>query len=245
MVWGAMNPLSLLQRANGLAKRALLHSVKLATSPGYREAQRLSRSGRPGLFQPENSTRWDRYPDLFDWLKRRFSNAVTPSILSFGCSTGEEIETIKFYLPTARIVGTDINAGNLREAARKTKRFGDSVYLTDVATSLQYKNGFDAVLCLTVLLDRRLRIEGRTECSDFITFAQFEETATALAKCVKLGGLLVIYGCNFRFSDTAISSDFDTNTGFQPEDRGTPVFGRDNRLLPGVHNTDAVFRRRS
>jgi SAM-dependent methyltransferase len=170
-----------------------------------------------------------------------FAAVPEPCILSFGCSTGEEIVTLKSYLPQAQLTGIDINRGNLVEAAAKAKRFGHSVRLVEASSlGAEPDDCYDAVLCLTVLLDRRLRLERRTDCSDVLLFSQFEAAVAGVARCVKPGGYLVIHGCNFRFCDTAAFAQF-APAAFQPEPTDAPVFDRDNRLLPGVVYRDAIF----
>lgn len=46
----------------------------------------------------------DRYPAC----KNYFNGKQDLKILSYGCSTGEEVLTLRRYFPTAQIIGTDI-----------------------------------------------------------------------------------------------------------------------------------------
>ena len=41
--------------------------------------------------------------------KQEFNSIEHPKILSFGCSTGEEVATLSKYIPHGSIVGVDIN----------------------------------------------------------------------------------------------------------------------------------------
>ncbi|MEW5769960.1 MAG: hypothetical protein AB1831_06280 [Pseudomonadota bacterium] len=79
-----------------------------------------------------------------------------------------------------------------------------------------------------------------------IRFADFERQVTALARCLKPGGYLVIRHSNFRFSDTATSAEFDIALCVLPKPgiERTPLYGRDNRLLAQVVYNDTVFRKR-
>src|SRR5687767_8594892 len=64
-------------------------------------------------------TATDRYPELFTEVRSVVHDKRNLSILSFGCSTGEECFTMQSYFPNARITGVDINKSNLRKANRK------------------------------------------------------------------------------------------------------------------------------
>ena len=71
--------------------------------------------------QLTSTTRSDRYPELFTEAKIAMMALKKPfSILSFGCSTGEECFTMKSYFPDSKIIGVDINRGNLRKATSRS-----------------------------------------------------------------------------------------------------------------------------
>jgi Methyltransferase domain len=72
--------------------------------------------------QRRNYTCENRYPALFAICSDYFKNRENVKILSFGCSTGEEVYSINSYLPQATIIGTDINPYNLRQCNKKQKR---------------------------------------------------------------------------------------------------------------------------
>ena len=58
--------------------------------------------------QKSHTTYYDRYPKILKEIK-----GIIPSpsqILSFGCSTGKECETLQeLYFPNIKIIGLDIN----------------------------------------------------------------------------------------------------------------------------------------
>ena len=58
----------------------------------------------------------DRYPELFDLAARLAPDARR--ILSFGCSTGEELVSLRRRFPEAEIVGAEINPRIARRSAR-------------------------------------------------------------------------------------------------------------------------------
>ena len=71
----------------------------------------------PHRFQPFNFTRADRYPWPFAFARDQLP--ANANILSFGCSTGEEIISLKAYLPSAHIRGQDIDPRNVAIARRR------------------------------------------------------------------------------------------------------------------------------
>src|SRR5688572_209783 len=57
----------------------------------------------------------ERYPELFDFAARMAPAARR--IMSFGCSTGEELSAVRLRFPSATIVGVEINPRSRRIAA--------------------------------------------------------------------------------------------------------------------------------
>ena len=101
---------------------------RLRKVPGYRAARFVYRlvksvesrnetllSLRPpkGLFQPCGTTSDDRYPNIFEQVRKLAGDGTNVRILSFGCSTGEEVFSLRQYFDEARIVGLDINPFNV------------------------------------------------------------------------------------------------------------------------------------
>ena len=77
-------------------------------------------------------------------------------------------------------------------------------------------------------------------CAPLIRFATFERTIAGLARCLRPGGLLVIRHAHFRFMDTGAAAGFDPVLTLSTQ----PLYGRDDRLLEGAHESDGVFRKR-
>src|SRR5665213_1447179 len=74
---------------------------------------RRFRRAVPGRFQPYNHTLWDRYPWLFRFAAARLGDVKNLCILSFGCSRGEEVFSLRNYFPAATIKGIDIDPRNI------------------------------------------------------------------------------------------------------------------------------------
>lgn len=208
------------------------------------------RAGRRGaaLFQPATVTRLDRHPALFALVAARLGDGAAPRLLSFGCSTGEEAVTLARYLPHARIDAIDANPACIAQARRTADRLGlgrirfacaDAPDRLDTPDALAA--GYDAVFCLSVLRHGDLDAWRPDRCTRLLPFARFAAAVEALDACVRPGGLLILWGCNFRFTDTAASARYRTvaTPGVKPQPG--PFYGFDDRLSSDDRYAAFVF----
>ena len=159
--------------------------VLLRRAPGngfLRLVYRLLRSGesrgvavlewrRPsGLFQPYPLTFADRYPVLFKLARERIGDGADRRILSFGCSTGEEVWSLRRYFQEAEIVGIDISPRNIGVCRRRLACLPDPRIRFTVAgtTRVDGRRSFADIFDEVRALDRGLAQE------------QFETQARAL-----------------------------------------------------------------
>ncbi len=181
------------------------------------------RISRPtNLFQPYNDTCENRYPDVFDYLQRGIEDSSDLRLLSFGCSVGDEVFSLRSYFPKATIIGIDISRGNISECRRRWRQRGDERIRFVLAGTLDRQpQGFcDAVLCMAVLRHGDLGYQQCDSCGHRITFQAFNKTVEELARSPKVSGFLVIEHRNFRFRDSSSASHF------------TPVFSRESLPCP-------------
>jgi SAM-dependent methyltransferase len=170
-------------------------------------------------------------------------------VLSFGCSTGEEVASLRHYFPLARIRGVDISRGNIRECRKRNDLANDPDVDFVQAGSVQGEppSHYDAIFCMAVFRHGGLAGRPRGSCAHLISFQAFERTVTELSECLKPAGLLVIEHSNFRFTDTTASIAFDCirrRARIDGEREGTPLFGSDNVALPPQDHIGTVFRKR-
>ena len=220
---------------------------QLVTSTTVRRSWSLRLTRPANLFQPHNDTQLDRYPEVFVNLRRWIGDSGDVRLLSFGCSTGEEVLSLRHYFPSAYVKGIDISRGNIADCNRRKRRLGDErLEFQRASTSQPEVSGrYDAILCMAVFRHGDLGVDHPESCSHRITFEAFEATITDLARCLKPGRYLVIEHSNFRFSDTAVAAQFQCvwRRPCTPEDRQqTPLFGPDNRLLVPPTCMETVFQ---
>lgn len=196
-------------------------------------------------YQGATATEKNRYPELFKACRRYLQRTPSPSILSFGCATGEEVFTLAEYMPNATIVGVDINRWCLRQSIKKNS----SPRLRFVhALSYEFPNlaNFDAIFCMAVFQ----RTENRTDTANVargsFTFDKFEQEIRVLDSKLKIGGLFFIDHSDFSFEDTSVAIHY-TPLEFEgnqiQQDR--PLFDRNNKLLTTQHNLPRAFEKKS
>ena len=200
-----------------------------------------------GLFQPYAATGPDRYPDLFALAAKEIGDGVGVRLLSFGCSTGEELFSLRQYFPHAGIRGLDINGHSVAMARRAIRRARDRRISVAAASDAMREPtaGYDAIFCMAVFRHGDLAQAGVERCDHLVSFECFDDAMAGLARCLKPGGLLFIRHSNFRFCDTRSFSDFEVvwrEEALALSKEGK-VFGRDNRLMPGEAYKDVVFRK--
>lgn len=217
--------------SNWLRRRSSLQALKRRY---YRHYDQIS-----------NDTTLDRYPEVFAYASELLSDTPSDSLtlLSFGCSTGEECFSLRRYFSEAWIDGVDVNPKNIR-VCRERNQDPKINFEVSGGNLLKSYPSYDAVFAMSVLC-RWPQTKAVDSSADLYPFRRFDETVCRLDSLVRPNGLLVIYNANFRFSDTATSEHYEamrvpglTNCGF------VHLFSRENRKLPDQSYPYCVFRKR-
>jgi SAM-dependent methyltransferase len=230
----------------GVISRAARFCYRFATDPAHRSVALIRWSKPENLFQPHIDTAFDRYPELFAFAQRELSDSPDLRLLSFGCSTGEEVFTLRRYFPSAQVRGLDINPRNIAVCVRQLQRSPDPALSFAVAgaTTAEPAESYDAIFALAVLRHGRLGRPGVERCDPLLRFADFEATVSDFARCLKSGGFLFINHSNFRFADIAVAARFEVALRQPPPSSAlTPIFDRDNQLIGGAIFDEVAFRK--
>lgn len=197
--------------------------------------------------QRSHATRLDRHPALFACVK---DVAVAcrldrPTILSFGCSTGEEAHTLATkYFPDAAVIGVDVVSDVVATAM---SRYGGNpnirfAHADELSLAPQT---FDIVFAMSVLcrwpITRRM-----DDIAELYPFAAFEEHVAHLDTLLKPGGVMVIYNANYSFLLAGASLDYDLIV--DPRVARPPMvkrFRRNGRSYPGASGTDCIYLKRA
>ena len=208
----------------------------------YRSIQMLKIFHHRNVHQTTPSTTKNRYPDTFIECVKYFGKRDNLRLLSFGCSTGEEVLTLRMYFPNAEIVGVDINKRNLR-VCRKLKTDENITFAYSSPKNLIKLGPFDAVFCMAVfqrtphyIADQKI-----SDISKIYPFEKFENQLVYLSQLVNPLGLLVTHFTQYSFEDTSIASKFTAVNNHTQEGYCKPVFDKHGKILVSAPPFHSIF----
>ncbi len=211
--------------------------------PAYRSRVVNTFRFKENYHQFSNFTQINRYPSLFTFAQSYFREHPNPKILSFGCSTGEEIATLADYIPQATFVGVDINTWCIKQANKKHSS-PNRFFYHSLAKSFEEAQDFDAVFCMAVFQNPENRHDKERTVSAY-PFEQFEKQLIALDKKIKAGGLLFIDHCDFNFLETSLRTSYQIVSFKENQQRRErPIFNRKNQKIADAHYSFRVFQKK-
>jgi SAM-dependent methyltransferase len=193
------------------------------------------------MHQKSVYTEINRYPDLFEICRDYLKENSSPKILSFGCSTGEEVFSIGKIIPNAEIVGTDINLWCIGKC--RVKPFNRKHTFTHSHSELfEQMNDFDAILCLAIFQHPANRQHAEAVLSSEYHFIKFDEEIKRLDKKLKVGGIIVIDHSDFDFLDTSVAGNyFPLDVSNNKIHRERPSFNKENIKLSNSSHLYRIF----
>jgi SAM-dependent methyltransferase len=197
--------------------------------------------------QLSNRTALDRYPSVFAAAAANAPPSPAKgwrTILSYGCSTGEEAATLADkYFPDDIVVGLDVYEPAL--AVARERHPNDRIIYDDSTPETLVKYGlFDCIFAMSVLCRWPATFE-LEDCSRVYTFKEFETAIETLDRELKPRGILTVYNSNFSFLDTAVSSRYEVLAGAGIWKNGfVHRFDRDHRRVRTV-SSDCIYRKLS
>ena len=215
------------------------------------------------MFQRITSTDFNRYPGIFRTMQALMRERHGPGlsgsrlrILSFGCSEGHEMQSIRCYFPHAFIYGCDVNRQVLRKArkALANDRFAH-VFLSEEKSIVE--NGpYDLVFAMSVFCQypQSKKVDN---IDPIFPFAKFKELAGLLCRNLTPGGVFCLMNSSYLFRDLdpgeafrAIRSPLQAGNGFIDKfarngARLTTSFGSrkmysHRREAPGIDDDDLI-----
>lgn len=226
--------------------QAAMQTLRYFANADIRALRQMQRRHAHQILQPYPTTFQDRYPEVFTALSAHLWDIPEPVILSYGCSDGSEVRSLRRWFPRARIVGLDPNGQMIRQARAHLALHPDPNITYIEASSPTALGGlrFDAILAMAVFRHGRLEREAPESCTGTLPFARFASAISALDKHLRPGGWLSVWNAHFRFADTAIAHAYEPRSlTFSRDDPMTLLYGFDNRRIDGVRYSDVMFRK--
>lgn len=194
------------------------------------------------LQQFSNYTQMNRYPLIFSACRDYFGNKSDLKILSYGCSTGEEVLTLREYFPNAFIVGAEINP----QALAKCGELEIDSRITFVHSSMNVikrLGPFDAIFCMAVLQRTPHRVidENITNLGRIYPFSKFEAQIDELDQCLHNDGLLIIHHTQYLLADTSVGSRYKLLKDARQEVEYVPRFDKNSNRIDGSFSGQSIF----
>jgi hypothetical protein len=188
------------------------------------------------VHQTSATTSEDRYPALFDLACRLAPQAKR--LLSFGCSTGEELLTLRRRFPNAEIVGAEINPRSRSIATRRVA----SDRRTSVIRPEHISGEFDLVFVLAVLQREPHKVEEMDvkDLSPVYPFERFDQAVSSFVQRLRAGGLLCVMNAHYPVESSTVATKLSPieDSPLMEE----PLFGPDGlRLKEAIAHT--IFRK--
>ena len=131
-------------------KKSLYTIRKICTDKEFRAIFYMSIFNAGKVHQTTPLTCMDRYPIIFSACRDYFNDNKDIKILSYGCSTGEEVLTLRKYFNDANIVGAEINKNSLK-ICRKLKVDNKITFINSNQNEIKKNGKFDLIFCMAVL----------------------------------------------------------------------------------------------
>ncbi len=215
---------------------------KFCVNPQYR-SEKISRFIYPkNIHQKSTFTKFKRYPVIFKICKDYIKNDKTINILSFGCSTGEEVNTLRKLFPHSIIYGTDINKYCLRKA-KKNFNHPKNIFLHSLSKEFKKRTNLDIIFCLAVFQNSENRSNYEIKKSSY-PFSKFQEQLKLLDKKLKKEGLLIIDHADFDFMETSVSKHYKPlEVKKNRIIRNRPAFNCENIKVSSQTNFYRIFKK--
>ena len=194
------------------------------------------------LQQTTPFTSMDRYPVIFNGCKDYFEGKKNIKILSYGCSTGEEVLTLRKYFPDATIIGADINKHSLK-ICRKLPIDDKMAFIYSHPKEIKKYGQFDLVLCMAVLqrTPHQVTEQGITNLKKIYPFEKFEQQIIELDQYVKTGGLLVTHFTQYDFIDTGVAIKYKALGNYNQDDYQSAIFDKNSQLIKEPTTRNSIF----
>lgn len=154
--------------------------MRVCVDTDFRSILLLQLLNSKNVHQTTSITFMDRYPAIFSACREYFDGKQDLKILSYGCSTGEEVLTLRQYFPTVHIIGAEINKRSLA-LCRKRPVDEKTTFIYSTLKEIEKHGPYDAIFCMAVLQRKPYRIatKGIISLKKIYPFEMFERQIIA------------------------------------------------------------------
>lgn len=202
----------LVSRGAGAFQRAYaaaLDGFDIARDPMRRSFLPLRLLNPERLHQAGGDTAMDRFPAIFAACRRYLGDGPDLNLLSFGCSTGEEVLTLRRYFPSATLTGAEINRRSL--AICRSLPSDDRIhFVSSELEHLRARGPYHAIFALAVLQRHAVRVarDRPVSLKGVYPFERFDAQITDFSSLLRPSGLLVIHAKMYPLSEASAAADF-------------------------------------
>jgi hypothetical protein len=224
---------------------AINTGIRACVDKNFRSILLLQLVNSKNVHQTTSFTYMDRYPTIFSACRDYLKDKQDLKILSYGCSTGEEVLTLRRYFPNAHIIGTDINKHSL-EVCRKLPVDDKISFIYSKSSKIQQYGPFDAVFCMGVLQRKPHYIadKGSTDLKKIYPFEKFEQQIMEFDHLLNPNGLLIVHFTQYSLMDTKVASEYKVLGNYNQSDYSTPVFDKHSNLIQNPIPFNSIFIKR-
>jgi hypothetical protein len=182
----------------------------------------------------------NRYPGIFSACQN-YLDRQNLKILSYGCSTGEEVLTLREYFPNAEIIGAEINKRSLK-ICRNLQVDNQTTFIYSKQNEIKKHGPYDAIFCMAVLQRKPHYIaeKGISSLKKIYPFEKFEKQIIELDEMVKPGGLLIVHFTQYSFVDTAIASKYTALDNYNHYNL-YPLFNKNSQLIKNSISQKSIY----
>ncbi|MEH7180540.1 class I SAM-dependent methyltransferase [Neobacillus vireti] len=215
---------------------------KMFVDSNFRSIFLLRLLNSKNVHQTTSLTCINRYPTIFLACQEYFNGKEDLKILSYGCSTGEEVLTLRQFFPNAQIIGTDINKRSL-ELCKKLPVDDNITFIYSSPREIEKHGPYDAIFCMPVLQrnPHEVAAKGISNLKKIYSFEKFETQIMALDKLLNQKGLLIVHYTQYSLCDTRVASKYGVLGDYNQNDYLSPVFDKNSNLVKNPPSQNSIF----
>ena len=172
-------------------------------------------------------------------------NAVNPTVLSFGCADGHELNDLATrHFHHGRVVGCDVDP-DARRIATLCNAHPSRVKIMDADTGLLAAQGpYDVIVAMGVL-GRWPQAPSTEDISKHYPFSRFEEELARLIGLLAPRGLLCVYDASYRVVDSSLMAQLEvvSNPEWIPSSQSLRLFHPSGLPRPDKVSGGFIFRK--